>query len=69
MTLRIDVKFYLFLALQHFLLRDSGIFVVLVALVCTNAASDFCVDTQADVLSGLLYWNPSGRDAAGWAVS
>lgn len=37
-TLLVEVKFYLFLALQHFLLRDRGILVVFAAMVCTNTA-------------------------------
>ncbi len=35
-TLLIEVKFYLFLACQHFLLRDRGTLAVLAGLVCTN---------------------------------
>jgi peptidoglycan/LPS O-acetylase OafA/YrhL len=35
-TLLIEVKFYLFLALQHFLLRGRGVLVTLVALVGLN---------------------------------
>lgn len=35
-TLLIEVKFYLFLACQHFLLRDRGPLAVLAGLVCTN---------------------------------
>jgi peptidoglycan/LPS O-acetylase OafA/YrhL len=37
-TLLIEVKFYLFLALQHFLLRDRWHFAVLAVLICMNAA-------------------------------
>lgn len=37
-TLLIEVKFYLFLALQHFLLRDRWHLVVLVVLICMNVA-------------------------------
>lgn len=37
-TLLIEVKFYLFLAVQHLLLRDRGIFIVLAALIGINAA-------------------------------
>lgn len=37
-TLLIEVKFYLFLVLQYFLLRGRGILLVLAALVCADAA-------------------------------
>lgn len=37
-TLLIEVKFYLFLALQHFLLRDRWHLIVLAVLICMNAA-------------------------------
>lgn len=37
-TLLIEVKFYLFLAFQHFVLRDRGVLVVLAALICVNIA-------------------------------
>lgn len=37
-TLLIEVKFYLFLALQHLLLRERGMILVFAALICINAA-------------------------------
>jgi peptidoglycan/LPS O-acetylase OafA/YrhL len=37
-TLLIEVKFYLFLALQHLVFRDRGMLLVFAALVCINAA-------------------------------
>lgn len=37
-TLLIEVKFYLFLALQHLLFRDRGLLFTFAALICINAA-------------------------------
>ncbi|MBB5054207.1 peptidoglycan/LPS O-acetylase OafA/YrhL [Afipia massiliensis] len=72
-TLLIEVKFYLFLALQHFLLRDRSILVVLAALICVNLAVWFARGHASLLLTffpafyvGILVRQ---AEAAGWSRS
>lgn len=72
-TLLIEVKFYLFLALQHFLLRDRGILIVLAVLICMNAAVWFARGHASLLLTffPVFYVGIQVRQAesAGWSRS
>ncbi len=72
-TLLIEVKFYLCLALQHLLLRDRGILIVLAALICANAVVWFARGHASLLLTFFpaFYVGIQIRqaEAAGWSHS